>query len=1645
MGVPKFFRYISERYPCLWELIKEHQIPEFDYLYLDTNGIIHTCSHPNDSDVSFRITEENIFKNIFHYIEVLFNMIRPKKLFFLAIDGVAPRAKINQQRGRRFRAAKDAEMQEIKAMKKGIVLPKEKRFDSNCITPGTSFMAKLGKQLKRFIEQKISTDDNWKKCKVMFSGCEMPGEGEHKIMDYIRFMKASKDYDSNSRHCLYGLDADLIMLGLCTHEPNFSLLREEVKFGKQQQTTTPERTKFCLLHLSLLREYIEHEFSPLKDKLPFPFDTEKIIDDWVLMGFLVGNDFIPHLPNLHINRGALPILYRAYMEVLPTLKGYINESGTLNLEHFEKFMEKLSSLDVEQFKEHYADLKYFESKTGRKSNESERLVYKTEDDEIVSPRKTKNKDLDALIKSTTDMCLDHSDDDLFDDFLMDMDMIDDESDSEVYTMEFVQHKKDYYMNKLEYDNVDAEVLRSQAEGYVRAIQWNLHYYYHGCCSWSWYYPHHYAPYISDIKDFKNLKLEFDLGEPFLPFQQLLAVLPAYSKDLLPEAFQSLLTEESSPIISYYPNNFKTDLNGKQQEWEAVVLIPFIDEKQLLAAMQPHLSKLTTEEQARNKHGPMCLYSYTEEIQNVYQETIYFPQFTSHAQVQLLHRDDIFVLREKLIRGLSPGFDLSLYYPGFPTMRHLRHTAHLEKAKVKVFQQASSGENMILRIESEETPNLESLASELLGKSVYVEWPNLKEALVVSVSDSKMRITLINHLDGYNPDNIKKENMKNMLTDWNAEKKTIKETHMLRRGIDIGDTSVLLHARLYLGNRYVFDDHGKVMMEKQWSEFIVPYAYQTIVTDISTFRTKPPVYESVHNIFIPGTFCFMLGHPYYGAMGEVMQNKDNQKRRIKVSIKIAKEPIFDHVKQVYLQQKTRYMHGSTAAQRLGISSHLLSRITGTIYVIQAANEEFVKHNVGLNLKFNKKNEEVSGYTRKDNGQWLYSPKAVQLIRAYMEKCPELFNRLQQNVMTDIFQEEELFGKTDSKELQETIAWLKEELRGMESRTCGMDALEPDLVKEIEEEVNKYLKSEDSKPKIMFMQVKPQLLFKPGLHLPNVPPDPNSQNRLFDRICCVRNDFTVPLGTKGTIIGTRNNATDTVYDVLFDKPFIGGLALNGCSAVRGYHLTASDFINISFGERIEQGNVMNELTECRKQTISNTTSFNKKSDKLSHPQMQLAKIGLEKLSRDIRMSMMQRGEIGSNSKITSQKIVPQHFQNTPTPNQASEFQALWDELHKIQKPNEAPEKPTVLSMPMKIKPSTNHIMQSIPDVNTQTSEQQNKMPTQNTMSSRKVAISQKDQTSKPPPLVQQLFDRARRAEEKKEKANSVWYTSQLMRHFSQSRFGLPKYNYILDEKTGLITARIMLENSKVYTGDPCATHEQATESVAKKVYETLNLNKAPDAKMIMAPRQQWYNSQPNIWVQNVRHPVMNLPKISPISQNLPMQRNTFYPRWNQNLPSTAAFVQTTLYNQKRHAQVKQQGQQQVKQQGYQQVKQQMKQGQQKNSQKEESKVERKNSTAFVPLQAQKNSRNMSAKQIPKDTNTTAKNSSSKTQQRQKKEEASPKKEKSENPNKMKETASSVLQQMSQQPQQNVGKLSKPRKSRVAAKFGAQPLMNGGEPSK
>ena len=144
---------------------------------MDVNGIIHTCSHPDDDNPHFRITEEKIFADICRYLEFLFTMIKPQKVFFIAIDGVAPRAKMNQQRGRRFKSAKAAAEQEAAAVKRGEKLPDTDRFDSNCITPGTEFMARLDNVLNHFIQYKVSSDPNWQSVTVYYSSHSVPGEG----------------------------------------------------------------------------------------------------------------------------------------------------------------------------------------------------------------------------------------------------------------------------------------------------------------------------------------------------------------------------------------------------------------------------------------------------------------------------------------------------------------------------------------------------------------------------------------------------------------------------------------------------------------------------------------------------------------------------------------------------------------------------------------------------------------------------------------------------------------------------------------------------------------------------------------------------------------------------------------------------------------------------------------------------------------------------------------------------------------------------------------------------------------------------------------------------------------------------------------------------------------------------------------------------------------------------------------------------------------------------------------------------------------------------------------------------------------------------------------------------------------------------
>src|ERR1700761_3169348 len=345
------------------------------------NGIIHNCTHKDGDSATFRLSEDKMFIAIFNYIEYLFSKIKPKKLFFMAIDGVAPRAKMNQQRARRFRTALDAERAREKAIQEGVEMPKEDAFDSNCITPGTEFMARLTRHLKYFVNKKVSEDVDWQGVEIVLSGHEVPGEGEHKIMEYIRLAKAQKTYDPNMRHCLYGLDADLIMLGLLSHDPHFCLLREEVTFGRQSKSKSQEleHQNFFLMHLCIVREYLELEFQELKEPGALggvEFDMERIIDDFILMAFFVGNDFLPNLPHLHINEGALALMFGVYKQVLPQAGGYINERGVINLKRLEKLLDALSDVEYRFFEHENQDANWLKDKSVLKEDVMEKVKRK---------------------------------------------------------------------------------------------------------------------------------------------------------------------------------------------------------------------------------------------------------------------------------------------------------------------------------------------------------------------------------------------------------------------------------------------------------------------------------------------------------------------------------------------------------------------------------------------------------------------------------------------------------------------------------------------------------------------------------------------------------------------------------------------------------------------------------------------------------------------------------------------------------------------------------------------------------------------------------------------------------------------------------------------------------------------------------------------------------------------------------------------------------------------------------------------------------------------------------------------------------------------------------------------------------------------
>ncbi|WVO15446.1 5'-3' exoribonuclease 2 [Cryptococcus depauperatus] len=860
MGVPALFRWLSKKYPKIVTRVKEdfpkkvrgsdgelieepirYENPnpngfEVDNLYLDMNGIVHPCTHPEGKPAPE--TEEEMMVEIFKYTERVVNMCRPRKVLMLAIDGVAPRAKMNQQRSRRFRAAQEAadkEEEHREAIKlfeaMGHPVSEEtankKGWDTNAITPGTPFMTLLSISLKYWVSHKLTTDPGWKNLKIILSDSSVPGEGEHKIMDWIRRQRSYPTWDANTSHIIYGLDADLIMLSLATHEPHFRVLREDVfaqsskgpqpcrncgkpghlsancksekkvKDPNVVEVSKPEDPKpFIFLDVACLREYLAIELNV--SHVPFPFDLELAIDDWIFMIFFVGNDFLPHLPSLEIREGAIDVLLKIWRAELPRMGGYVTNHGKVNLERAQVILEGLAKSEDEIFQKRKQDEERQEHSQKRRridehkrqddeearekgvmnvngteyvavsnpaatarggalhpslptrpsfdlvpKNEVEKTQSNNEDDKVkramagsnsdivknrrairmanmsaaqalkaeldgdlndtevdldqdeeakeqkgtdkekssISLKQTQSNGEERAIKQETQEKQSNSEDvvnsmPVFinknesqkevpedESVVADVDTntenaaIDGEEDSTIVphkrkrsedaeenddedndaevplnsenqpdskkklkvnadgTVDYTDdvrlwepgYRERYYEKKFGVDLGNREFLDSITKAYMEGLCWVLEYYYQGVPAWDWYYPYHYAPFAQDFQNVRSMEISFEISMPFKPFAQLLGVFPAASRIHLPEPLQTLMINEDSPILDFYPPDFEIDMNGKKMAWQGVALLPFIDQKRLLDALKSKEDELSDDEKRRNTWGDSLMF------------------------------------------------------------------------------------------------------------------------------------------------------------------------------------------------------------------------------------------------------------------------------------------------------------------------------------------------------------------------------------------------------------------------------------------------------------------------------------------------------------------------------------------------------------------------------------------------------------------------------------------------------------------------------------------------------------------------------------------------------------------------------------------------------------------------------------------------------------------------------------------------------------------------------------------------------------------------------------------------------------------------------------------------------------------------------
>jgi 5'-3' exoribonuclease 1 len=546
MGIKHFFMWFRTQFPENIHKLGNLETlgskgVEIDNLMIDMNGLFHNAAQkvyeygnfkPNQRLMSTKKkviipnirTQKLVFEEICKNIDEMVAITNPKKRLILCVDGTAPLSKQNQQRQRRFKSAMESSS--------------NGGFDSNCITPGTKFMDYLTKYVDWYIRGKITNEPKWQALDIIFSNEKAPGEGEHKIINYIRYYG-----DSNDTFCINGMDADLIMLALGTHLPKFYILREDMY--------TSNNKYFCLDIGNVHQDLVEI----LKwDSDKFEFNPKTAVDDFIFLCFMVGNDFLPHIPSIEIIENGIELILQIYREVGVSY-GHITEKIDGKIRFIPQSLEVFLGTVGHHEKEN------FEAKLQNKQNFFTDLI---------------------LEKSATQI-------------------------DEKWNVDIETYKQVYWDQSFPQDISQEQICHEYLEG----MQWVISYYTRGVPNWKWNYKYHYAPPASILSN--NLKTfkfkEYPHTTPSTPYQQLLCVLPPKSAKLIPEPLCNLLINSNSPLKHFCPDVFEIDLAGKRKEWEGIVLLPSVDFELVQKAYLELLPKIEKFDLKCNTMGRSFHYQY----------------------------------------------------------------------------------------------------------------------------------------------------------------------------------------------------------------------------------------------------------------------------------------------------------------------------------------------------------------------------------------------------------------------------------------------------------------------------------------------------------------------------------------------------------------------------------------------------------------------------------------------------------------------------------------------------------------------------------------------------------------------------------------------------------------------------------------------------------------------------------------------------------------------------------------------------------------------------------------------------------------------------------------------------------------------------